>query len=51
MSEVRFDEIGYWSEIKLDIVRKYAQAYSNILSKDTRIRNHIFNKYRDLETT
>jgi len=27
-----FDEIGYWSELKLDIVRKYAQAYSTILS-------------------
>ncbi len=26
-----FDEIGYWSEIKLDIVRDYA-AYSKILS-------------------
>jgi len=29
----KFDKIGYWSQIKLDIVRKYAQAYSNILSK------------------
>jgi three-Cys-motif partner protein len=28
-----FDEIGYWSEIKLEIIRKYAQAYSTILSK------------------
>jgi len=28
-----FDEIGYWSEVKLDIVRKYAQAYSQILAK------------------
>jgi len=28
-----FDEIGYWSEIKLDIVREYAKAYSKILSK------------------
>lgn len=27
-----FDEIGYWSEIKLDIVKKYAKAYSTILS-------------------
>jgi len=27
-----FDEIGYWSEIKLDIVRQYALAYSKILS-------------------
>jgi three-Cys-motif partner protein len=28
-----FDEIGYWLEIKLEIIRKYAQAYSTILSK------------------
>lgn len=27
-----FDEIGYWSELKLEIVRKYAQEYSKILS-------------------
>jgi len=27
-----FDEIGYWSEVKLDIVREYATAYSTILS-------------------
>ena len=27
-----FDEIGYWSEIKLDIIEKYALAYSKILS-------------------
>lgn len=27
-----FDEIGYWSEIKLDIVRDYASAYSRILN-------------------
>ncbi len=29
---VRFDEIGYWSEIKLDIVKKYAAMYSKILA-------------------
>jgi three-Cys-motif partner protein len=27
-----FDEIGYWSEVKLDIVREYAAAYSRILT-------------------
>ncbi|MFC2021296.1 hypothetical protein ACFLU1_05905 [Chloroflexota bacterium] len=27
-----FDEIGEWSEIKLDIVEKYALPYSRILS-------------------
>jgi three-Cys-motif partner protein len=27
-----FDEVGYWTEMKLDIIRKYAMAYSKILS-------------------
>jgi len=27
-----FDEIGYWTEGKLDIVKEYATAYSRILS-------------------
>jgi three-Cys-motif partner protein len=30
---LEFDEIGYWSEIKLEIIRDYASAYSKILSK------------------
>mgnify|MGYP001173874962 FL=1 len=29
----RFDEIGYWSEIKLEILKEYAKAYCVILSK------------------
>jgi three-Cys-motif partner protein len=29
---MKYDEINNWSEIKLDIVREYAQAYSTILS-------------------
>lgn len=32
-SKLQFDEIGYWSEMKLEIVRKYADAYSRILTK------------------
>jgi three-Cys-motif partner protein len=31
-SFAEFDEIGYWSEIKLEIVRDYASAYSRILN-------------------
>jgi three-Cys-motif partner protein len=27
-----YDEVGYWSEIKLDIVKDYAKAYSTILA-------------------
>ncbi len=30
--EHSYDRIGYWSEIKLDIIREYAAAYSKILS-------------------
>ncbi|RJQ13809.1 MAG: three-Cys-motif partner protein TcmP [Nitrospiraceae bacterium] len=29
---MKFDEVGYWSEIKLDIVKEYAAAYSRILA-------------------
>jgi len=32
-ARLRFDEIGYWSEIKLEVLKKYAEAYSTILSK------------------
>ena len=31
-AQLKFDEIGYWSEVKLDIVRRYATEYSKILS-------------------
>lgn len=29
---IQFDEIGYWSELKLEILKRYAQEYSKILS-------------------
>lgn len=29
---MKYDEIGYWSELKLDIVREYAGTYSRILN-------------------
>lgn len=35
-----FDEINYWSEIKLDIIEKYAAAYSRILSSPDRAYIH-----------
>lgn len=37
-ARLRFDEIGYWSEIKLDIVKKYAAAYSTIFSAEKQRR-------------
>jgi three-Cys-motif partner protein len=36
------DEIGYWSEVKLDIVREYAVAYSQILAKQQAIKRHVY---------
>lgn len=42
-AKLKFDEIGYWSEIKLEIIRKYAAAYSTILSAQTSPRlKHIY---------
>ena len=35
------DEIGPWSEIKLEIIRKYATAYSTILSKQPSL-HHVY---------
>ncbi|UCD18190.1 MAG: three-Cys-motif partner protein TcmP [Candidatus Zixiibacteriota bacterium] len=37
----KLDEIGFWSEIKLEIVSKYAKAYSTILAKQPRFR-HVY---------
>ena len=39
---LRLDEIGYWSETKLDIVRKYASAYSTIMAKQPLIKRHVY---------
>lgn len=40
---LKFDKIGYWSEVKLDVVREYAAAYSKILSAQTNPRlNHAY---------
>ncbi len=33
MAKSIHDEVGYWSEIKLDIIKDYAQEYTKILSK------------------
>lgn len=32
---ISIDEVGYWSEIKLDIIKSYANEYSKILSAQT----------------
>ena len=42
MSKVKLDEIGPWSEIKLEIVKKYASAYSTIMSRQQFIKGHYY---------
>lgn len=42
MKPFTYDYIGYWSEGKLDIVRKYLSAYSTIMSAHPEIRKHIY---------
>jgi three-Cys-motif partner protein len=40
MASFEFDEIGYWSEVKLDIIRDYAKPYSTILTKKKWCKGH-----------
>jgi three-Cys-motif partner protein len=42
MAEVELDEIGPWSEVKLEILKKYAKAYSTVLSAQKSIQSHIY---------
>lgn len=42
MGKIKLDEIGYWSEIKLDIIKKYAAAYSVILNNQSFIKNYYY---------
>lgn len=43
--QLNYDEIGYWSEIKLDIIKEYASAYSRILS--SQITPQFYHLYMD----
>jgi three-Cys-motif partner protein len=47
MSELRIDRIGYWSEVKLDIIRDYARAYSTILAAQKRKNSRFDHVYID----
>ena len=39
----QFDQISYWSEVKLDIISEYAKAYSSILAAQQKPRlDHIY---------
>lgn len=42
MNPPKYDEVGNWSEIKLEIIRKYAQSYSTILSKKSTIKSYSY---------
>lgn len=37
---MKIDEVGYWSELKLEIIKKYAGAYSQILSAQNSSLEH-----------
>lgn len=38
---MKFDKIGYWSEVKLDIVKDYGTAYSTILTRQSGLE-HVY---------
>lgn len=40
--KTKLDEVGIWSEIKLEIVRAYASEYSKIMSRQPAIRRYIY---------
>lgn len=42
MSEANIDVVGYWTEIKLNILKDYSQAYANILSKHNYIKYYAY---------
>jgi hypothetical protein len=38
MKNLKYDKIGYWSEIKLDIIKEYVSAYTTIMAGQKKIR-------------
>jgi len=42
MGNLKLDEIDYWSEVKLDIIKEYAKAYSVILNAQHNIRQYLY---------
>ncbi len=41
-SNLELDEIGCWSEVKLDILRDYAPAYTTIMSRQSFIKGYYY---------
>jgi len=42
MTELQLDEVGYWTEIKLDILRDYSRAYTTILKNQRSIKHFAY---------
>jgi len=42
MSKSLLDEVGYWSEMKLEILRDYSKAYATVLRKQPLIRGFAY---------
>jgi len=41
----KFDEIGYWSELKLDIVEKYGSAYTKAFANQKRLKKYYIDAF------
>src|SRR5262249_30799880 len=41
----KFDEIGYWSELKLEIVEKYGAAYTNAFRNATNLKKYYIDAF------
>lgn len=41
-ADLKLDEVGYWTEIKLQIIRDYSAVYAQILKKQTSIRHYAY---------
>src|SRR5262245_58480877 len=42
MAAVKLDEIGQWTEVKLEIVKKYASAYTTVMKSFPSIRKYTY---------
>lgn len=42
MPEFKVDEVGFWTEIKLSVIRDYSEAYARVLSKQRIIRHYAY---------
>ncbi len=42
MADVRLDKVGFWTEVKLDILRRYSEAYAQVLNKQQVIRHYAY---------